>query len=179
MLEEKAARIKLLILDVDGVMTDGRVVINDLGQEMKFFNVRDGHGLKLLMKGGVEVAIISGRDSRAVEHRAGELGIREVYQGAEDKESLCLKLMKEKALMRDEVCCVGDDLPDIPMFRCVGLPIAVSDAVPEVRDAAGYVTKERGGEGAVREVCELILRAKGAWPPVNNDFPGKRKIGFT
>ena len=159
MIEEKAARIGLLMLDVDGVMTDGRIVLNDLGQETKNFNVKDGLGIRLLMRAGVEVLIISGRTSGAVGHRADSLGIGEVHQGVRDKAILCESLLRQKNLERDQVCCVADDLIDIPMQRHVGLFVAVADAVEEVRLAADYVTKRNGGEGAVREVCELILRA--------------------
>ena len=174
MLKDKAAKIKLLILDVDGVMTDGRIVYNDRGEEIKFFNVRDGHGLRLLLKAGIEVAIITGRDSKAVESRAKDLGIKEVHQGIKDKEDLCVKLLERKMLKSDQACCIGDDLPDIPMLSCVGMPVAVADAAVEVRDFACYVTKKNGGNGAVREVCELILKAQNSWPRIAHD-PEKGK----
>jgi len=174
-LEEKAARIRLLILDVDGVLTDGRIVINDLGVETKYFHVRDGQGLKLLMGSGIEVAIISGRESEIVRYRAAELGITEVHQGVTHKESVCRDLLKRKGLESDRACCIGDDLPDIPMFHLVGLPVAVVDAPREVRDAAGYITKNRGGNGAVREICELILHARGSWPRIVPEFHERLK----
>jgi len=174
-LEDKAAEIKLLILDVDGVMTDGRIIVNDLGQEIKYFNVKDGLGLRLLMKAGIDVVIISGRKSKTVEYRAKGLGIKEVYQGIEDKESLCNKLVKKTGLNRNQVCCMGDDLPDIPMFNQSGFSIAVADAVTEVRDAADFITENRGGKGAVREVCELILKARGAWPDAVSSFTSGEK----
>jgi len=117
MSEDKAAEIKLIILDVDGVMTDGRIIINDLGEEVKHFNVKDGLGLRLLMKAGIDVVIISGRKSKTVEYRGKDLGIKEVYQDIKDKESLYFKLVKQKRLNRSQVCCMGDDLPDIPMFH--------------------------------------------------------------
>jgi YrbI family 3-deoxy-D-manno-octulosonate 8-phosphate phosphatase len=178
MLEERAKEIALIVLDVDGVMTDGRIVMNDLGQEIKYFNVKDGHGIRLLLHAGVDVAIITGRESVAVRLRAADLGITMVYQGIKEKESVCRRIMAEKGLKMDQVCCVGDDLPDIPMLRCAGLPVAVADAAIETRDAALYVTKARGGFGAVREVCEIILKAKGKWPEfkANNE---KTKLGFT
>jgi len=162
--EEKAAKIKLLILDVDGVMTDGHILINDRGEEIKSFNVKDGQGLKLLTKAGIDVVIISGRRSGAVAHRAEDLGIKEVHQGVDDKETLCKKLIQQKKLKKDQVCCMGDDLPDLPMFNQAGFTIAVADAVVEVREAANLVTKNRGGNGAVREVCEWILKAQQRWP---------------
>ncbi len=161
--EEKAAKIKVLFLDVDGVMTDGRITINDRGEEMKSFDVKDGQGLKLLMRGGIEVILISGRTSMAIEHRAKELGVKEVYQGISDKTTLCRRLLDEKGYDRLEACCVGDDIPDIGMFTLSGFRIAVSDAAREVREEADLITKSRGGYGAVREVCELILRSQGKW----------------
>ena len=173
MLEDKAAKIKLLILDVDGVMTNGQIVINELGEEIKCFDVKDGQGLKLLMGAGVNVIIISGRKSKTVEYRSKDLGIKEVYQGINDKESLCAELLEQKGLKPDQVCCIGDDLPDVAMFNRIGLPIAVADAVAEVRNAACYVTKNRGGNGAVREVCEIILKSQGIWTQILSSFMGE------
>lgn len=164
MIEEKAAEIVLLILDVDGVLTDGRVVLNENGEETKSFHTRDGHGLKMLIEAGVEVVLISGRNSRAVDFRAKELGIREVYQGVQDKESVCAGILKRKNIRQANVCCMGDDLPDLSLFRYSGISVAVADAAPELQDAATLVTKKEGGQGAVREICELILKAKKKWP---------------
>ncbi|UCF57012.1 MAG: HAD-IIIA family hydrolase [Deltaproteobacteria bacterium] len=170
MTENWATRIKLLILDVDGVMTDGRIIMNHNGEEIKCFHVRDGHGLRLLLSAGIDVIIISGRKSKTVEYRAKELGIQEIYQGVKEKESLCRKLIQRKKLEREQVCCMGDDLPDLPMFNQAGISIAVADAVTEVRTAASFVTKNRGGNGAVREVCELILKAQEKWPDAISAF---------
>ena len=178
MIDEKAKKIQLLVLDVDGVMTDGRIVMNDLGQEIKFFNVKDGHGIRLLLTAGIDVAIITGRESETVRRRALDLGITTVYQGIKDKESVCKKIMEEKGLEKEQVCCMGDDLPDIPMLRCAGLPVAVADATYETRESALFVTRAQGGYGAVREMCEIILKAKGAWPDVKG-LNEKNKIGFT
>ena len=175
MIDEKAKKIKMLVLDVDGVMTDGRIVMNDLGQEIKFFNVKDGHGIRLLLKAGIDVAIITGRESETVRRRASDLGIQIVYQGIKDKAS---KIIKEKGFEKEQVCCMGDDLPDIPMFECAGLPIAVADAAYETRESAVYVTKSSGGCGAVREVCEIILKSKDAWPKISG-IQEKNKLGFT
>ncbi len=163
MTEEWAAKTKLLILDVDGVLTDGSIIMNDYGEEIKCFNVRDGHGLRLLMNAGIHVAFITGRKSKTVKHRARDLGIREIYQGVKDKESLVKKLIQHKKLDKEQVCCMGDDLPDLSMFNQVGVSIAVADACLELRTEADFVTKNRGGKGAVREVCELILKAQGKW----------------
>ncbi len=162
-IEDKAKQIKLFILDVDGVMTDGRIIINNQKEESKSFNVKDGLGLKLLTEYGIELVIISGRSSRALEKRADELGILEVYQGVKDKVPLLARLMKEKKVEKEQVGCIGDDLPDIPLFRQSGLSFAVADAVPEVRAAADITTQSKGGDGAVREACEWILKAKGKW----------------
>ena len=167
-----AASIKLLILDVDGVMTDGRIIMNDNGEETKCFHVRDGHGLKLLLRAGIDVTIISGRKSKTVKYRAKELGIQETYQGVKEKESLCRELIQRKRLNKEQVCCMGDDLPDLPMFSQAGISIAVADACPEVRAAASFVTKNRGGDGAVREVCELILKGQEKWPDAGSDSLG-------
>ena len=168
-MREKAATIKLLILDVDGVLTDGRITMNERGEEVKSFNVKDGLGLKILMSAGIEVVIITGRKSMVVEHRAKELGIEKVYQGIADKGKLCREIIGEKGLKRGEVCCIGDDLPDLAMFMEAGFNIAVADAVEEVREEADFVTRKKGGDGAVREACEWILKSRGAWS----------KIGFT
>ena len=168
-MKKMAANIKLLILDVDGVLTDGRITINEKGEEIKSFDVKDGIGLKMLMSTGIEVVIITGRKSMVVEHRAKELGIDEVWQGIKDKRELSKKIIQEKGLEKREICCIGDDLPDLAMFMEAGLRVAVADAVEEVREEADFVTKKKGGYGAVREACELILKSRGVWS----------KIGFT
>ena len=162
-MEEKAAQIKLLFLDVDGVMTDGAITMNAKGEEIKTFDVKDGQGLKLLLWSGVEVVIISGRQSSALEHRAKSLGIQNLNQGVEDKRALCKQLIMEKGLRKEEVGSMGDDLPDLAMFEESGLCIAVADAVQEVRAAADLITRCKGGRGAVREVCEWILKCQGKW----------------
>ena len=162
-MEEKAAKIKLLFLDVDGVMTDGAITMNAKGEEIKTFDVKDGQGLKLLLWSGVEVVIISGRQSSALEHRAKALGIQNLNQGVEDKRALCKQLIMEKGLRKEEVGSMGDDLPDLAMFEESGLCIAVADAVQEVRAAADLITRCKGGRGAVREVCEWILKCQGKW----------------
>lgn len=165
-MEDKAAGIKLLFLDVDGVLTDGRITLNENGEEVKTFDVKDGLGLKLLMSDGVEVVIVTGRRSRVVAHRARELGIREVYQGISDKSALCKRLIAQKGLKKSEVGSMGDDLPDLAMFRESGLRITVADAAREVREQADFITHKRGGYGAVREVSEWILKCRGRWPRI-------------
>ena len=167
-MDERFARIKLLILDVDGVLTDGQIFLNHRGEEMKAFSVKDGLGLKMLMAGGVDTAIITGRRSPAVAHRGSELGITHVLQGVGNKRDACRQMMEKRGLTREEVCCVGDDLPDLAMFGEVGLTVAVADAVQEVRERADVITTKKGGHGAVRELCEWILKGQGKW--ARNDF---------
>jgi 3-deoxy-D-manno-octulosonate 8-phosphate phosphatase (KDO 8-P phosphatase) len=175
MVNEKAARIKLLVLDVDGVLTDGRIIISDSGEETKAFHVRDGQGLKLLMKAGVGVMIITGRRSNVVSIRAGELGIQAVHQGVKDKLRVFEEGLEERGLAGEHACVVGDDLADLPLLNHCGLPVAVADAAEEVRNAAVVVTENTGGRGAVREVCEMILKAKGEWPRLLKTFQDLRK----
>ncbi|MEJ2726079.1 MAG: HAD-IIIA family hydrolase [Deltaproteobacteria bacterium] len=163
-IEEKAAKIELLILDVDGVLTDGRIVLTEHGEEIKSFHSHDGHGLRMLIQAGVTVVLISGRNSRAVDFRAKDLGIVEVHQGVKDKGTLCARIMERKKIAKETVCCVGDDLPDLPLFHYAGMSVAVADAVPELQERATLVTQKGGGQGAVREICELILKAKKQWP---------------
>ena len=164
MTRKALAKVKLLILDVDGVLTDGRIIINDQGEETKHFNAKDGHGLRMLMEAGVEVALISGRNSGAAKFRAEDLGISEVHLGVRNKAGVCADLIQRKDLGKPEVCCMGDDLPDLPLFEQSGTAVAVADAVLEIRSAAAFSTKSKGGKGAVREICEAILKSKGQWP---------------
>ena len=155
--------IRLLVLDVDGVLTDGRIYMDDQGKETKAYHVRDGYGIRLLMGAGIDVAIITGRLSKSAGHRAADLGIKNIFQGVSDKKAVCMKLLEEKGLAMDQVCFIGDDLQDLSLLKVVGLPVTVSDAVREVREVARYITEKNGGCGAVREVCELILKAQNAW----------------
>jgi len=163
---EKARDIKLLILDVDGVLTDGNIVYAERGEELKAFNVKDGHGLKLLMRAGIQVALITGRSSAAVEHRARDLGITRVYQKALNKIEAYEELRAIEKLRDEEICMVGDDLPDLPILRICGFAVAVADSVEEVKREADYVTNKEAGKGAVREVCDIILKAQGLWETV-------------
>ena len=165
-LREKILPVKLLILDVDGVMTDGRIIIDDAGQESKHFDVKDGHGLKLLMRVGIDVVLLTGRRSRVVDHRAADLGITEVHQGVLRKLEVFDEILRKRRLAPAEAAYVGDDLVDVPLLRQVGFGVCVADGVEEARRAAAYVTHRRGGRGAVREVCELILKAQGRWAEV-------------
>ena len=153
----KNLKIKLLILDVDGVLTDGKLYFSDNGIEIKSFNIKDGLGLKLLLRHGIEVAVISGRKSIATKNRMHELGIKHVYLGIDDKIKTFDHLKKKLLLKNKNIACMGDDLPDTPLMQKVGFSIAVKDAVPKVRALADYITKATGGNGAVRETCELLL----------------------
>jgi 3-deoxy-D-manno-octulosonate 8-phosphate phosphatase (KDO 8-P phosphatase) len=162
----KIRKVKLLILDVDGVMTDGRIIMDDAGLESKQFDVKDGHGLKMLMRCGIDVALLTGRRSRVVEHRAADLGIAEVHQGSRNKAEVFVEILKRREMIAEEAGYVGDDVVDIPLLRRVGFSVAVANAVPEARQIADYVTHQEGGRGAVREVCEVILKAQNRWRDV-------------
>lgn len=159
----KAEEIKLVILDVDGVMSDGRIVIDDNGVQSRNFDIKDGMGVVALQMLGVEVAIITSKRSGAVRHRAEELKIKRFYEGIKKKTEAYAQILEEMNISDAEVCYVGDDLVDLSMMKRVGLPVAVADAVPDVLEHAAYVTKARGGYGAVREVAEMILKAQGKW----------------
>jgi len=169
-LSEKLKKIVLMVLDVDGVLTDGKIIIDDLGNESKHFHVRDGHGLKLLMRGGVDVALLTGRTSEVVNHRARELGITTVRQGAKDKAEELAEMLAEKHISHDHVAYMGDDIVDVPAFRMVGFSVAVADAPDYVKTHADYITEKEGGDGAVREICELILKARGTWDMVTERY---------
>ncbi|HEX8649421.1 MAG TPA: HAD hydrolase family protein [Pyrinomonadaceae bacterium] len=162
-IERRAARVQLLLLDCDGVLTDGRLILLDNGDEQKTFHTRDGHGLVLFHRAGLRSGIISGRTSRALERRAKELGIAYLRQGSCDKLKDYEQLLAEACVKETETAFVGDDVTDIPLMQRAGLAFAVSDATEETRAAAHYVTKLPGGYGAVREVTEIILKAQGRW----------------
>lgn len=170
---EWAARcgpIELLLVDVDGVLTDGVIAIDDRGVETKHFHVRDGSALNLWRKAGKRAAILSGRWSPAVKRRAAELGIGHVILGASDKRAPFYALMADLGLDPSRVCYVGDDLPDLPVLGAVGLAACPADAAPEVREAAHLVTQAPGGRGAIREVVEIILKCQGAWDDLISRF---------
>lgn len=169
-LHEIAKKIKLLILDVDGVMTDGGIILDNEGNEFKSFNIRDGHGVKLLLRYKVNVAIITGRQSKVVERRAAELGIREIHQDCKKKLTVYEEIKKKYVLQDKEIAYIGDDIVDIPILKRVGLPVVVADADTEAKTFAMIVTQSRGGHGAVREISELILKAKGLWVEIISDY---------
>jgi 3-deoxy-D-manno-octulosonate 8-phosphate phosphatase (KDO 8-P phosphatase) len=169
-LTERAKRTRLLILDVDGVLTDGRIILDSKDNELKSFHVRDGHGIKMLIKVGIQVAIVTGRYSAVVTRRAQELGISEVYQRCHIKTVAFDHILEKFGLREEEVAYMGDDIVDIPIFRRVGLSIAVNDAADEAKKHAIMVTRGRGGKGAVREVCDFLLKAKGLWEPLIGEY---------
>lgn len=157
-IEAETKKIKMLIMDVDGTLTDGKVYIGPRGEEFKAFNIKDGLGIKLLKEKGVIPVIITGRNSKIVSVRANELGIEEVWQGVEDKLNTYHNLTEKYKINDQEVAFIGDDLNDLPLINKVGLSFSVADAVKAVREKADYVTKKNGGEGAVREAIEIILQ---------------------
>lgn len=158
---ERAQAIRLLILDVDGVLTDGRLYLGQDGQDIKAFNSLDGHGIKLLQRHGIGVAIVTGRTSAAVSRRAQELGIKLLIQGREDKWAALQELLESSPVAPEHMACMGDDLPDLTIMCRVALALTVPNAHPSVRQHAHWQSHARGGEGAVREACDLILRAQG------------------
>ena len=163
-LEQKAKLIRALVLDVDGVLSDGRITYDSQGREMKSFHVRDGAAIKWLQRAGIEVAIITGRTSAPVKVRAKELGIQSVIQGALRKLPAFEKILKQTGLSARAVAYMGDDLLDLPILRRVGLSAAPADAVPEVRAEVDLITRAKSGRGAVRELAELLLKTQGHWP---------------
>ncbi len=167
--EELLARmraVRIVVMDVDGVLTDGRIWLMEGGREMKQFHVHDGTGIKYLHRAGLRCALISGRESSAVYDRASELDIADIYQNVKRKIEALNDLIERRKLNVSEICYMGDDLPDIPVMRQAGFAVAVANARPEVRDVAHYVTQTRGGEGAVREVAEMLLKAQEKWESV-------------
>lgn len=159
----RADKVKLLMLDVDGTLTDGKIYLDQEGNETKAFHVQDGVAMKMLQAAGVRIAVVTGRRSRTVEKRARELGIADLYQGVEDKFAVLAELLKKYGLEISEVAFVGDDIPDLPVLRQVGLSFATANARAIVKDFVHVVTRAGGGEGAVAEVCERILRDQGRW----------------
>lgn len=169
-ISEIAKGIKFLILDVDGVLTDGGIILDNEGNEYKSFHVRDGHGIRMLISAGVHVAIITGRHSKVVERRAHELGITEVFQKCLDKRVAYRQLIEQYSIQDKEVAYIGDDIIDAPILALAGLPVAVADATEDTKKYALLVTKNRGGRGAVREVSDFILKSKGVWQEMLDDY---------
>lgn len=169
-LRERVLPVRLMIFDVDGVLTDGHIIFHDDGSELKAFDVHDGHGIKLLQRAGIEVALITGRSCRAVDHRAKGLGITRVYQGIHRKVEALERVMVETGFDARQIGYMGDDLIDIPVMRRVGFSVSVPNAMPHVFPFAHYVTTAPGGRGACREVCEVLLRVQGLWKQVTTDY---------
>jgi 3-deoxy-D-manno-octulosonate 8-phosphate phosphatase (KDO 8-P phosphatase) len=169
-IERRASRIKLLLMDCDGVLTDGRLWLLENGDEHKSFNTKDGLGLSLLHRAGLKSGIISGRWSQAVIRRAGDLGMEFVRQGDPHKIEAFEQVLRQAGVDENEVAFVGDDLTDIPIMQRAELAVAVADAVEEARSVAHYVTRAKGGRGAVREVVEIILKAQGRWAEVTEKY---------
>ncbi|MBU1666049.1 MAG: HAD family hydrolase [Gammaproteobacteria bacterium] len=162
-IEERARAVRMIVFDVDGVLTDGSLYFGDDGQEYKAFNSRDGHGIKMLRASGVETGIITGRTSQVVLFRARNLGIVHLFQGADDKLEAFGKLLASVNLTPEQIAYMGDDVVDLPVLRRCGLAISVPDAPDEVKARSHYVTRAGAGHGAAREACEMIMRAQGTW----------------
>ncbi len=175
-LQQAAKKIKMVVFDVDGVLTDSHIYMGNDGELLKAFSARDGMGITLLHKAGINTAIITGRRSEIVANRAGELKLTALWQGCSDKRQAYTELKEKFSLGDEEVAYVGDDLNDLPLIIQAGLGCAVGDAVPEVKDAASFVAKNNGGNGAVREIIEFILKAQGKWQPLINGFIGKTMV---
>ena len=169
-LMRKIRGICLMILDVDGVLTDGRIIMDDAGRETKHFDVKDGHGIKMLIRYGVDIILLTGRRSPVVEFRARDLGISEVHQGIHNKVAVFDDILQKRMLDREQVAFMGDDIVDIPLLKRVGFSVAVADASEEVIRCVDYVTIKSGGKGAVREVCDLILRSQDKWTDVAQKY---------
>ncbi|MFH1441219.1 MAG: HAD-IIIA family hydrolase [Candidatus Omnitrophota bacterium] len=167
---EKVKKIKLLLLDVDGVLTDGRIIYDSRGRDMRFFDVHDGMGVALLKKAGISTILITAKGSRAIKPRARDMKVDKVYADISPKSSVLDRILEDYKIKADEVCFVGDDLVDLCLLKRVGLPVAVSNALDEIKKVCVYVTSKRGGRGAVREITELLLKAQGKWETVIADY---------
>ncbi len=162
-LKAKAKKVKLILMDADGVLTEGKIIFFSGGGEAKAFDVKDGVGIKLAQRVGIKTGIITGRSSEAVERRAQELEVDELHQGAREKLKSYEKIIKKHSLQDEEVCFIGDDIIDIPVMKRAGFPVAVADAHEDILPYAIYQTDQGGGQGAVREVIDLIIKAQGKW----------------
>ncbi len=169
-LKERALKIRLVIIDNDGVLTDGRIVYGDHGDELKFFDVQDGFGLTLLKRAGFKTVMISGKKCRVNKRRAKDLRFSGIYQNAFDKLAVFEKVVKKYRVQPEQVCYIGDDLIDLPAMKRAGFAVAVPDAVEDILKIAHYVTKRRGGHGAVREVADILLKTQGQWAEVTSRY---------
>jgi len=171
-LKERAQRIRMVLMDVDGVLTDGRLYYTEHGERVKVFSVHDGLGIRLLQRAGIATGVISGRESPALERRLKELGIDEIFMGRSEKGEVLRTLVERKGISPDEIAFIGDDLVDIPVLSVVGFPVTVSSAPPEVRRVCVYTTMSEGGRGALRELAELILRLRGLYGKLMEKYTG-------
>jgi 3-deoxy-D-manno-octulosonate 8-phosphate phosphatase (KDO 8-P phosphatase) len=160
---ERAKNIKLLLLDVDGVLTDGKIIYDSKGRDMKFFDVYDGMGVYLLKKAGIKTVLITAKGSRAIRPRAKDMQVEEVFENISPKSSALDKILKKYKVSVDEICFVGDDLVDLCLMKRVGFAVAVFNAIPEIKQNSHYITLKEGGRGAVREIAELLLKVQGKW----------------
>ncbi|MEK6727637.1 MAG: HAD-IIIA family hydrolase [Candidatus Omnitrophota bacterium] len=165
-LRHKAKKIKLLLLDVDGVLTDGRIIYDSHGRDSKFFDVHDGLGVHVLQKCGIKTILVTAKGSKTIQPRARDMGVEAVFENISPKSSILDKILKKYKVCADEVCFVGDDLVDLGLMKIVGFPVAVFNAASDIKKAAAYITIRHGGRGAVREVAELILKSQGRWDEV-------------
>jgi len=162
----KAKKIKLLLLDVDGVLTDGRIIYDSAGRDSKFFDVHDGLGVYALKRAGIPTVLITAKGSRAIRPRARDMQVAQIFENITPKSAVLAKILKKYKVDSDEICFMGDDLVDLCLMKKVGLPVAVFNAVPEIKQSASYITMRQGGRGAVREIAELILKAQGKWKEI-------------
>ncbi|MBI4432794.1 MAG: HAD hydrolase family protein [Candidatus Omnitrophica bacterium] len=169
-LKERINKVKLVIVDIDGVMTDGRIVLGDHGDELKFFDAQDGHGMVMLRRAGIRTVLLSGRKSRVNVRRAKEIQVVKLYQNAHDKLKVFEKILKKFKVGPEEVCYMADDLIDLPVLTRVGFSVTVPDAVPEVKERAHCVTERKGGRGAVRELTDLLLKTQDKWQAVTERY---------
>ncbi len=169
-LKDRLGKVRLLILDIDGVMTDGRIIYGDHGDELKFYDVQDGFGIAMLRRAGIPTVVISAKKSRVNQRRAKELQIAKVYQNVRDKLKPFEKVVQKMKLKHEEVCFIGDDLMDLPILSRVGFAVAVANAVEDVKEAVHYVTLKKGGRGAVREVVDLILKTQHKWAEITERY---------
>ena len=165
-LSEKIRKVKLLVLDVDGVLTDGRIVCDSNGEDLKLFDVHDGLGVYLLRRAGIKTVLITAKGSKTIRHRAGDMRVEEFYEDIFPKTEALSKILKKHKLSKEDICFMGDDFVDLCMMKAVGFPVAVANACADIKDKAIYITRRKGGRGAVREVAELILKTQGKWDEV-------------
>ncbi len=170
MIQTKLKKIKLLLLDVDGILTDGSIIYTDTGEEIKKFNAKDGLGIKFLMHAGIRIGIITGRKSNALTSRCRDLGINIIFDGITNKINALESILEHTGISPDETAFAGDDLPDLAVMKRVGLSITVPDASPDVMEKADMITSFKGGHGAVRQICEAILKAKDLWEDIMAEF---------